>query len=112
MPAVANAARELPLQPSLEASAEEIGQGKALYGDNCKGCHGANAVARALGSVPDLRYSTAETHRTWSAIVVGGARRANGMPAFELTLEEADAIRAWVLSRSNELRDAQTAVAD
>ena len=112
MPALADGARELPPQPALEASPEAVRQGKALYGDNCKGCHGANAVARALGSVPDLRYATAETHRMWAGIVVGGAKRANGMPAFELTLEEADAIRAWVLSRSNELRGAQTAVAD
>jgi mono/diheme cytochrome c family protein len=62
--------------------------------------------------VPDLRYATEETHRIWAGIVVGGARRANGMPAFELSIEEADAIRAWVLSRANELRGAQTAVAD
>jgi quinohemoprotein ethanol dehydrogenase len=112
MPAVADGARELPPQPTLEASPEEIRQGKTLYADNCKGCHGANAVARAQGSVPDLRYATAETHRIWAGIVVGGAKRANGMPAFELSVEEADAIRAWVLSRSNELRGAQTAVAD
>ncbi len=112
MPAAAGRARTLPEQPALDASPAALAAGKALYADNCKGCHGANAVARAHGSVPDLRYATAETHRMWAGIVVGGAKRANGMPAFELGADEADTIRAWVLSRANELRRTQPAGAD
>ncbi len=112
MPADAGVARTLPEQPALDASPAELAAGKALYADNCKGCHGANAVARALGSVPDLRYATAGTHEMWAGIVVGGAKHANGMPAFELSLDEADAIRAWVLSRANEMRRVQAQGSD
>jgi quinohemoprotein ethanol dehydrogenase len=97
-------ARELPEQPPLEASAETLAEGKALYAGYCKSCHGLDGVARVGGTVPDLRYATLETHRTWSGIVIGGAKRANGMPAFELQPAQAEAIRAWVLSRANELR--------
>ena len=54
--------------------------------------------------MPDLRYANSETHSQWNGIVIGGARRANGMPAFELGIEDAEAIQAYVLSLANELR--------
>jgi len=106
LPAASDTAKVLPPQPELDASAETLALGKALYGGYCKGCHGIDAVARAHGSVPDLRYATTETHAMWAGIVVGGAKRANGMPPFELSLDEAEAIRAWVLSQSAALREA------
>jgi len=96
--------RELPPQPDLEANAEEIETGRQYFSWECKGCHGKNAVARFGGSVPDLRYATTETHATWHGIVIGGSRRANGMPGFELSIEESEAIRKYVLSRSVQLR--------
>jgi quinohemoprotein ethanol dehydrogenase len=107
LPAVELTPRRLPEQPPLEASAETVAEGKRLYADGCKGCHGFEAVARVGGSVPDLRYASAETHRIWSGIVIGGAKRANGMPAFELPPADAEAIRAYVLSLANELRRAE-----
>jgi mono/diheme cytochrome c family protein len=56
--------------------------------------------------VPDLRYSSDETHATWHGIVIGGAGRANGMPAFsDLDVEQSEAIRNYVLSMSEALRD-------
>jgi len=103
---VNDTSRPLPEQPSLEASATTIAEGRQLYSQNCKGCHGFEAVARVGGTVPDLRYATAETLQMWPGIVIGGARIANGMPKFELSPEQADAIRAYVLSRANELRAA------
>jgi len=96
--------RMLPDQPALDATPETIALGKHLYSENCKGCHGVGGIARYGGSVPDLRYSNAETHATWAGIVVGGARRMNGMPSFELSVEEADAVRNYVLSLSAEIR--------
>ena len=91
----------------VAASAASAGwSGKALYSEYCKGCHGTDGVARVGGTVPDLRYANADTHRTWAGIVVGGARRANGMPPFPLTIDQADSIRAWVLSLAGELRRA------
>jgi quinohemoprotein ethanol dehydrogenase len=97
----------LPDQPDLEASGETIALGKALYDDACKFCHGSGAVTRFGGSVPDLRYSSEETHATWHGIVVGGAMSANGMPAMGLDIEESEAIRNYVLSLSAAIRQRQ-----
>jgi quinohemoprotein ethanol dehydrogenase len=95
----------LPEQPDLAAPAEAIESGKELYAGSCGGCHGKNASARFGGSVPDLRYSSADTHAAWHGIVIGGARRANGMPAFpQFEVEQSEAIRNYVLSLSEELR--------
>lgn len=107
LPEAATASRELPPQPPLTASAATVALGEKLYADNCKGCHGIDAIARHGGSVPDLRYSNAQMHAAWQGIVVGGALRMNGMPAFELQPEEAEAVRAYVLSLSEAIRDAQ-----
>lgn len=107
LPLAADNSRKLPEQPALEATADTIGYGKEMYAWLCKGCHGFEAVARAGGSVPDLRYATNETHQIWNGIVIGGAKRANGMPSFELDAEESEAIRSYVLSLSNSLRQAR-----
>jgi quinohemoprotein ethanol dehydrogenase len=104
LPMAAVSARPLPEQPELDASAETIELGKTLYSGYCKFCHGFGGVARAGGSVPDLRYSTTEVHQTWNGIVIGGARRANGMPSFEIDVEQAEAIRLYLLSLSQEIR--------
>ncbi|MGI9236640.1 MAG: PQQ-dependent dehydrogenase, methanol/ethanol family [Woeseiaceae bacterium] len=97
----------LPPQPELDASAEEIETGRQYYGWECKSCHGNNAIARFGGSVPDLRYTNSETHAAWHGIVIGGARQANGMPLFDLSVEESEAIRNYVLSRATELRESR-----
>ncbi|MGI9248239.1 MAG: PQQ-dependent dehydrogenase, methanol/ethanol family [Woeseiaceae bacterium] len=107
MPQIETAPRELPEQPELEATAKELETGRQLFGWECRGCHGKNGVARFGGSVPDLRYANSETHASWHGIVVGGARQDNGMPRFELSVEESEAIRKYVLSRSNQLRDSR-----
>ena len=104
-PAIERVVRSLPEQPELAAPAEVVASGKQLYARACGGCHGKNASARFGGSVPDLRYSSADTHAAWHGIVIGGARSANGMPAFsQLEVEQSEAIRNYVLSLSEELR--------
>jgi quinohemoprotein ethanol dehydrogenase len=75
-----------------------------MYDEACKFCHGSNAVARFSGSVPDLRYADARTHAQWDAIVIGGSRRTNGMPGMELTADQSEAIRSYVLSQSEAIR--------
>jgi quinohemoprotein ethanol dehydrogenase len=107
MPLLAPERRSLPPQPELQASAEEIEAGRQLFNWECRGCHGKNAIARFGGSVPDLRYASAETHAAWQDIVIGGARQPNGMPRFEFSLEESEAIRKYVLSRSAQLRESK-----
>jgi len=107
LPEVKADSRSLPPQPTLEATAEELAMGRQHYGWECGSCHGKDAVARFGGSVPDLRYSTAKTHAIWSAIVIGGARQANGMPRFDLSPEESEAVRKYVLSQANQLRESR-----
>jgi quinohemoprotein ethanol dehydrogenase len=94
----------LPAQPALDAPADVIARGGALYGVNCQGCHGSGGVARFAGSVPDLRYASARVHETWNDIVLNGSRSDAGMPAFDLDEAEAEAIRNYVLSRAESLR--------
>jgi len=107
MPKVADVPRELPPQPDLDATAEELERGRQVFSWECKGCHGNNAVARFGGSVPDLRYATAKTHEEWHGIVVGGARQMHGMPRFELSVDDSEALRQYVLSRSYQLRESR-----
>ncbi|MBT8065943.1 MAG: PQQ-dependent dehydrogenase, methanol/ethanol family [Gammaproteobacteria bacterium] len=107
MPSLASGTRSLPPQPELKAGVAEIETGRQLFNMECKGCHGKNAVARFGGSVPDLRFANAETHAAWQGIVLGGALQPNGMPRFDISPDEAEAIRNYVLSRALQLRESQ-----
>jgi PQQ-dependent dehydrogenase (methanol/ethanol family) len=81
----------------LDASADEVERGGHLYARYCLACHGPLAIGG--GSLPDLRYASAETHARFAEIVVGGALAARGMPGFADALSAADAraIQAYVL---------------
>jgi quinohemoprotein ethanol dehydrogenase len=106
LPAYEYAPPVLPELLPLTASAEEIDLGERLFQERgCAGCHGKNAVARAGGTVPDLRYATPETHLQWPGIVIGGARSAKGMPAHELSTADSEAIRSYVLSQARALAE-------
>ena len=86
--------------PAVEASPLQLARGKNLYTKRCSTCHGDSAVSG--GVIVDLRYSTPETHDMWDAIVLGGAYRTNGMPAFAtvLTADDSKAIQTYVLART------------
>jgi len=85
----------------MDASVEMINEGRMLYQEHCFYCHGLEAVA---GALPDLRYTTAEVHQQFEAIVLGGSRQVLGMPSFGdlLTGEQVRAIQAYVLFRAEE----------
>jgi quinohemoprotein ethanol dehydrogenase len=108
MPDTTWVAPALPDLPPLDASEATIEHGAELYERRgCTGCHGKDAVARAGGTVPDLRYASKETRLQWNGIVIGGARSAKGMPAHEMSADDAQAIQAYVLSRAHELKKQQ-----
>lgn len=107
MPVTRSAPAPLPAQPALTATPDTIALGAELYGYYCEFCHGSEAVTRSGGSVPDLRYASAATHDTWHAIVVGGSKSANGMPAMGLEIDASEAIRNYVLSLAEEIRAQQ-----
>ena len=110
VPRIEPVVRTLPAQPELTASKATIETGKQLYAGYCGFCHGKNGTARFGGTVPDLRYASAETHAAWQDIVIGGERRAYGMPAFsDLQVEQAEAIRSYILSLSVTLRESNVA---
>ena len=53
--------------------------------------------------VPDLRFMSAETHRVFDAIVIGGIYAEKGMASFaeDLTVEQSDLIHQYVISEAH-----------
>jgi mono/diheme cytochrome c family protein len=97
-----------PLNPPPRfASAEDIARGEQLYQQNCWLCHETPGSAGGIfrrGLFPDLAYSPAlASQEAFAAIVLGGARAANGMASFDDALEQADAeaLRAFIVDRAN-----------
>jgi PQQ-dependent dehydrogenase (methanol/ethanol family) len=105
-PAVAFTPPALNPPPSV-ASGAEIEQGRELYDESCALCHETLANAGGLfrrGLFPDLAYSPAlASSEAFAAIVLGGARSANGMASYADVLDatQTDAIRAFVIDRAN-----------
>ena len=92
-----------PPKPAIQMNVprETLREGKLLYGTYCVPCHGIDAVA---GSLPDLRYASAEVHHQFISIVLGGERESRGMPSFKdvLTENQLRSIEAYVLFRAKE----------
>jgi quinohemoprotein ethanol dehydrogenase len=88
--------------PHATASPATVKQGEELFQQYCSNCHGDVAVSG--GVLPDLRYSSALAGRQWLSIVRGGTLKAYGMVGFskELSQEEAEAVRAYVIFRANQ----------
>lgn len=65
-------------------------------------CHGDSAIGN--GFTPDLRVSgTLENADAWNAVLIDGVLKDRGMVSFSkvLTPEDAEALRAYVIERSN-----------
>ncbi|MCG8443646.1 MAG: PQQ-dependent dehydrogenase, methanol/ethanol family [Caulobacterales bacterium] len=90
--------------PAMPEGVEQarIDAGRSLYTNRCSACHGA-AVAGG-GTLPDLRHSSPAVHDGWAAIVLDGEREVLGMPGFAgvLDVEEAEAVRLYVLKRAHD----------
>ena len=89
--------------PASDASTETIADGAALYGRYCGVCHGDAAIS--VGVLPDLRASAVIADKDqFHDIVIGGARKTNGMAAFDSVLDSdgAEAVRAYVIARAHE----------
>jgi quinohemoprotein ethanol dehydrogenase len=95
--------------PPSTASADTIAHGREVYGVNCVQCHG-----NTIGTFPDLRVSPAiQAQEAFDAIVLGGARAANGMVSFasQLTPADAQAVRAYVITLAIEQKTLDDAAA-
>jgi len=90
----------IPNPPPLRATEETVQEGAALYANTCAKCHGQLAV----GGVKDLRQMNAEAHANFNDIVLKGTLVQKGMASFAdlLSVEDAEAIHAYVIARANE----------
>jgi quinohemoprotein ethanol dehydrogenase len=88
--------------PKPTATAATVQKGEALFQSYCSTCHGDVAVSG--GVLPDLRYSATLGNSAWSDVVLGGSLKPFGMISFskELSKENAEAIRAYVIFRANQ----------
>jgi len=86
----------------LAASNADLFEGGALFSSYCSRCHSFTSNLVKGGAVPDLRRTMAATHATFEAIVLGGARKALGMPSFarDLTPSQVRLIQAYVLDQA------------
>jgi quinohemoprotein ethanol dehydrogenase len=88
--------------PPMTASPTQVAAGKAHFGRYCMVCHGDSAIGN--GFTPDLRVSGALGNAdAWKAVILDGALKDRGMVSFArvLTPADAEAIRAYVIERSN-----------
>jgi quinohemoprotein ethanol dehydrogenase len=93
--------------PAAFGDAATLEHGLTVYGRFCSTCHGADGLSR--GMFPDLRYSaTLGSAEAFKAIVLDGALASNGMVSFAKAISAADAeaVRAYVVSRSNAAKPA------
>jgi len=88
--------------PRPTASASTVQKGEALFQSYCSTCHGDVAISG--GVLPDLRYSGALGNTAWTDVVLGGSLQSFGMVSFskELSQENVEAIRAYVIFRANQ----------
>jgi len=78
-------------------------RGETHYNAHCASCHGNSGRVSSL--FPDLRYAAALTSpELFKAIVIDGIFEPNGMVSFkeQLSTDDAEAIRAYVVGLANE----------
>ena len=97
--------RAIPAQPPMTASAEELQHGDKLYHQFCASCHGYQA--RGYRNA-DLRAMSGAIHDSFQRIVREGLLMDLGMDSFadDLSEEETELIRQYIISRANIDRDA------
>lgn len=104
----------VPKPPLQTADAQTIKRG-AVAADKfrCTNCHGAGLDGSGAwilnGAIPDLRYMPKDAHDRFTAIVLAGTNRKNGMPGFadgganyplvksRMTAEDVNAIHAFII---------------
>jgi len=94
--------RARPEMPAVPV--EVVKTGEMIFSKRCAVCHGEQALGG--GATPDLRHLDLEKYELgqWYGIVIGGTAAHKGMPNFSkiFGVEEAEAIRAYVIKRAND----------
>jgi quinohemoprotein ethanol dehydrogenase len=110
LPALPVAAAAMLDPPPETASVATVAAGKALFHTFCSSCHGDSATGS--GVLPDLRYSgLIKSPEAFDLTVRQGSRKDKGMVAFkdEISPQDLEKIRAYVIHRANEDRKAEAA---
>jgi mono/diheme cytochrome c family protein len=97
--------------PPSTASAEVIAHGGELYSQYCSVCHGANGM-QARTSFPNLTVTPLLwTQDGFNHVVLQGGRADKGMGSFgkDLKPEDAVAVREYLISRANALKNGEGA---
>ncbi len=78
----------------------QIARGKALFGVNCRSCHGADLRGGDMGGPNLLRSQAALSDANGELIVpiIQGSRRTMGMPAIGISEDDSKAVAAYVRS--------------
>jgi quinohemoprotein ethanol dehydrogenase len=99
LPAASSAPRVTPAALSTRFDEKLVARGSNTYARWCAGCHGIGVVG--AGVLPDLRKVDPAIYDALPAIVLSGARSANGMPRFDafLSADDVTALRAYILVR-------------
>jgi quinohemoprotein ethanol dehydrogenase len=102
----------MPKPPALTKDTKLAEKGFAAYHRNCAVCHGF--LTYSGGVLPDLKWSTADTHADYEDIVLGGKLKDRGMASFadQLNLDDVKAIQAYVVREANTAYDRINAVPD
>ena len=95
LPALPPPSPELPIEaPGFEVAPKLAETGADFFGQ-CAGCHGPAAIAGGLA--PDLRASSLVlSEQAFAEVVRGGAKRARGMPSYELSDAQLLALRHYI----------------
>ncbi|MFM1886990.1 MAG: hypothetical protein RL026_2147 [Pseudomonadota bacterium] len=97
--------------PPSQAAPEVIARGEQSYGAHCAVCHGAGGVQQRT-SFPNLTVSgLLHSQPAFDNVVLQGARADKGMGSFakELGAEDSAAIREYLISRANAVKNAAAA---
>lgn len=89
--------------PAVEATPAMLDKGFHIYHTTCVVCHGF--LAESAGVIPDLRMSSNDVFASYDEIVLEGVLAPNGMASFadNMTAEDVEAVRQYVLSQANML---------
>src|SRR5262245_47732388 len=95
--------------PPLTATPAVVAEGSRLFAANCGVCHGAAAIS--VGIVPDLRSSPYLSDDGYFDIVLNGTLKERGMVSFApvINREQAEAIRAYVISQAHDTKTVRSA---
>jgi cytochrome c oxidase cbb3-type subunit 3 len=90
----------VPGQVRAPIDPEVLAHGKTLYAINCQGCHGRDLRGGDMGGPNLLRSQVALSDQNGEKIVpiIQGARQAMGMPKIGLSIEDSNAVAAYVRS--------------